>query len=90
MTEVEINHKAGIVTFVSESLPAGTQKDKVKTSWELKDSKGTIVVRSTGLQTAHILAPGKYVMTADIAGKSYKSDFSIDIGEAKTVDISPN
>ncbi len=88
LTEVEINHKAGIATFVSTTPANAKDPAKDTTRWELKDAAGATVVRSTGLRTSHILAPGDYEMTADVGGKTFKSSFKIAIGEAKTVEIS--
>lgn len=85
LTEVEINHKAGVATFAVTGSSA--DKPLPDAQWELKDGKGKIVVRSKGGAPSHVLAPGQYVMTARLEGKSYESAFRIDIGEALTVEI---
>ncbi len=86
LTEVEINHKVGLVTLLLNG--AGQANDPVK--WQLVDSKGTIVFRAEGSETAQVLVPGKYRATAEYRGKAYTSEFAVEIGEKKTVEITAN
>ena len=86
LTEVEINHKVGLVTLrLSGAAQGNASGEPVK--WQLVDSKGTIVFRAEGNETAQVLVPGSYRATAEYRGKSYSSDFAVEIGEKKTVEI---
>ncbi len=86
LTEVEINHKAGIARFRLTGAKAGAHAAKAR--WRLADAKGDTVAEADGkTMPADILAPGRYTVTAQIAGRTYRSDFDIIAGQAKDVAI---
>ena len=86
LTEVEINHKVGLVTLrLSGAARETASGGPVK--WQLFDSRGAIVFRAEGRETAQVLLPGRYRAMAEYRGKSYTSEFTVEIGEKKTVEI---
>ncbi len=86
LTEVEINHKVGIVSFRLKNPPdEASGKSSVK--WQLVDGKGNIIVRTDGNEMKQILAPGSYRIMVEHKGKSYTSEFMVEIGETKAVEI---
>lgn len=86
LTAVEINHKVGLVTLrLSGAAQETASGGPVK--WQLVDSGGAIVFRAEGRETAQVLLPGRYRAMAEYRGKSYTSEFTVEIGEKKTVEI---
>lgn len=85
LTEVEINHKAGIVHLgFSRHDTDGPPKT---VQWQLSDASGTIVMRADGARVSQILAPGAYIAEVDYGGKKFKAEFEVDIGETREVNI---
>jgi len=85
LTEVEINHKAGIVRFNLIDKDSGEPVGKAM--WQLVDGKGKLVTETDGPAPQHILAPGSYTITARHGAKSYSSAFDVSAGEIKAVKI---
>ena len=86
LTEVEINHKVGIVSFRLNAPPKNASGDNA-IKWQLVDAKGNIIVRADGKEMVQILAPGSYRIMVEHLGKSYTSEFMVEIGETKAVEI---
>jgi hypothetical protein len=81
LTEVEINHRAGIVLA---RFPADSRL-KGPISWRLTDRAGKTLTRGRGGKIMRIVAPGAYRLAATRAGKIFTARFSIKTGARKTV-----
>jgi hypothetical protein len=79
LSTLDISHKVGIARL---SL-AGTPSKEV--TWSVEDRHGFTVAARNGRDTAVILIPGDYTVTADIGGKSLKGAFTIAAGQSRDV-----
>jgi hypothetical protein len=85
LTEASVSHSAARVTFKlvtrlgGEALP--------DTQWAVHTPDGQLVMQSVGALPTHILAPGKYFVTAKSASGVYKRDFSLANGDVAQVEV---
>jgi len=86
LTAVEINHKAGVLTLKVDD-PGGTQSSTTKPNMVVFDKNGILVTRVRGDKATTILAPGRYTVSAERAGKTVTTDIDIRIGEDKAVSL---
>jgi Ca-activated chloride channel family protein len=85
LTEVEINHKAGIVHLGFARHDTDGPPESVQ--WQVNDSNGAVIMRANGARISQILAPGDYIAEVDYGGRKFEARFEIDIGETKEVNI---
>lgn len=85
LTAVEVNHKAGVLTLKVND-PNG-QAAKAKANLVVFDENGTLVTRVRGGKTTTILAPGRYTVSAEQAGRKVTTDVNIRIGEDKALNL---
>lgn len=85
LTEVEINHKAGIVHLGFARHDTDGPPKTVE--WQINDSTGAVVMRAGGARVSQILAPGAYTAEVDYGGRKFEARFEIDIGETREVNI---
>jgi hypothetical protein len=84
-TEATIKQTGSKTTFkLVQSLGGEALAD---TKWTVLTSAGDVVKENAGALPTHILAPGSYAVVADHAGVSYTRKFSIELGEAKQVEV---
>jgi hypothetical protein len=85
LTEVEINHKAGIVHLGFARHDTDGPPKTVQ--WQINDSNGAVIMRADGARISQILAPGAYIAAVDYGGRKFEAKFEIDIGETREVNI---
>ena len=85
LTAVEVNHKAGVLTLKIHGGDGDTPADK--TDLVVFDENGALVTRARGGKTTTILAPGRYTVSAEQAGRKVTTDFDIRIGEDKALNL---
>ena len=85
LTEVEINHKAGIVHLGFARHDTDGPSETVQ--WQINDSNGAVIMRADGARISQILAPGAYIAAVDYGGRKFEARFEIDIGETREVNI---
>jgi hypothetical protein len=85
LTEVEINHKAGIVHLGFARHDTDGPSETVQ--WQINDSNGSVIMRADGARISQILAPGAYIAAVDYGGRKFEARFEIDIGETREVNI---
>jgi hypothetical protein len=85
LTEVEINHKAGIVHLGFARHDTDGPPKAVQ--WQINDSNGAVIMRADGARISQILAPGAYIAAVDYGGRKFEAEFEIDIGETREVNI---
>lgn len=85
LTAVEVNHKAGVLTL--EVTAAAEPADTTGVNMVVFDAEGRLVVRLKGSSGIAVLAPGRYTVSAELAGRKTTQDVEIRIGEAKTLDL---
>jgi len=81
LTEVEINHKSGIVSL---KLPGNTSSEL---EVQILDASNKSVISQSAQTGSYVLAPGTYTAVAKIGDKSSKTPFKVKEGEAKEVVI---
>jgi hypothetical protein len=85
VTEATIKQTGAKTTFkLVQSLGGEALAD---TKWTILTSAGDVVKENAGALPTHILAPGSYAVVADHGGLSYTRKFSIELGEAKQVEV---
>lgn len=85
LTETTVTHTGGKATFKLVTRSGGEAVPD--TRWTVKTADGEIVKESVGALPTHILAPGKYVVTASSGGHLYRSDFEIKDGDVISVEV---
>ena len=85
LTAVEVNHKAGVLSLkIDDDADAPST---AKTNLVVVDDDGNLVARARGDAVQTILAPGRYSITVERAGKKVTEDFDIRIGESKAINL---
>ena len=85
VTEATLKQTGSKTTFkLVQSLGGEALAD---TKWTILTSAGDVVKENAGALPTHILAPGSYAVVADHGGLSYTRKFSIELGEAKQVEV---
>ena len=88
LTAVEVNHKAGVLSLkIDDDADAPST---AKTNLIVFDDDGNLVARARGDDVQTILAPGRYSITVERAGKKVTEDFDIRIGESKAIELDLN
>ena len=88
LTAVEVNHKAGVLSLkIDDDADAPST---AKTNLVVFDDDGNLVARARGAAVQTILAPGRYSITVERAGKKVTEDFDIRIGESKAIELNLN
>jgi hypothetical protein len=85
LTEATVTHTGGKATFKLVTHPGGEATPD--TRWTVQTADGEIVKESVGALPTHILAPGKYVVTASSAGHLFKNSFTINDGDVTNVEV---
>ncbi|HVJ76728.1 MAG TPA: hypothetical protein VM620_02755 [Hyphomicrobium sp.] len=85
LTETTVTHTGGKATFKLVMRSGGEAVPD--TRWTIQTAEGEPVKESVGALPTHVLAPGKYIVTASSAGHLFKSDFEIHDGDIKDVEV---
>lgn len=85
LTETTVTHSGGKATFKLVTRPGGEAMPD--TRWTIQTDEGEVVKESVGALPTHVLAPGKYVVTASSGGHLYKSSFEIADGDIRSVEV---
>jgi hypothetical protein len=80
-----VTHTGGQATFKLVTRSGGEAVPD--TRWTIQTDDGQMVKESVGALPTHVLAPGKYIVTASSGGHLYKSDFEIADGDTKNVEV---
>jgi hypothetical protein len=88
ISEAQITHAAGRVTFKLVAKPGG--EALADTRWTISTLAGAMVKESAGAVPAHFLAPGNYSAVARSGPKSYRRDFSVTTGDNVELEIVMN
>lgn len=85
LTETTVTHTGGKATFKLVMRSGG--EAVTDTRWTIQTADGKLVKESVGALPTHVLAPGKYIVTASSAGHLFKNDFEIHDGDIKDVEV---
>ena len=85
LTETTVTHTGGKVTFKLVTRSGGEAMPD--TRWTVQTADGEIVKESVGALPTHILAPGKYIVTASSGGHLFKNSFEIKDGDVINVEV---
>lgn len=85
LTETTVTHTGGKATFKLVTRSGGEAMPD--TRWTIHTEDGEMVKESVGALPTHVLAPGKYVVTASSGGHLYKNHFEIADGDIKSVEV---
>jgi hypothetical protein len=85
LTETTITHTGGKATFKLVTRAGGEAVPD--TRWTVQTDDGEMVKESVGALPTHVLAPGKYIVTAASGGHLFKNHFEIKDGDVKSVEV---
>jgi hypothetical protein len=85
LTETTVTHTGGKATFKLVTRSGGEAMPD--TRWTIQTEDGEMVKESVGALPTHVLAPGKYVVTASSGGHLFKNHFDIKDGDVKNVEV---
>jgi hypothetical protein len=85
LTEAGITHHAGRVTLKLVARTGG--EALADTQWTIATPQGASVKESVGAFPTHLLAPGTYVAIARNAGRLFRRDFVVRLGEVLQVEV---
>jgi len=85
LTEATISHAAGKVAFKLVDQPGGEALPGTK--WTIRTEQGDLVKQSVGALPSHVLAPGRYTVSANSFGKTYEKTFSVENGQMASVEV---
>lgn len=85
LTETSVMHAGGKATFKLVTRSGGEAMPD--TRWIVQTADGEIVKEMVGALPTHILAPGKYIVTASSGGRLYKSNFELKDAEVANVEV---
>jgi hypothetical protein len=85
LTEATVTHTGGKATFKLVTRSGGEAMPD--TRWTIQTEDGEMVKESVGALPTHVLAPGKYIVTASSGGHLYKNHFEISDGDIKNVEV---
>lgn len=85
LTETTVAHTGGKATFKLVTRAGGEAVPD--TRWTIQTEDGEMIKESVGALPTHVLAPGKYVVTASSAGHLFKNHFEIKDGDVKSVEV---
>jgi hypothetical protein len=85
LTETTVTHKGGKATFKLVTRAGGEAMPD--TRWTIQTEGGEVVKESVGALPTHVLAPGKYVVTASSGGQIFQNNFEIKDGDNISVEV---
>jgi hypothetical protein len=85
LTETTVTHAGGKASFKLVTRAGGEAVPD--TRWTVQTEDGEMVKESVGALPTHVLAPGKYVVTAASGGHLFKNHFEIKDGDVKSVEV---
>ena len=85
LTEATVIHETAKVTLKLVRSRGGDAM--ADTQWTIKDNIGKTIKQSAGALPSHILAPGRYTVTATSSGKAHTRAFLINNGDNVEVEI---
>lgn len=85
LTETTLTHSGGKATFKLVTRAGGEAVPD--TRWTIQTSDGDTVKESVGALPTHVLAPGKYLVTASSGGRLYQNSFEIKDGDNISVEV---
>ncbi|NOT71345.1 MAG: hypothetical protein HOP09_08740 [Hyphomicrobium sp.] len=85
LTEANVVHAAGKATFSLVTRAGGEALPD--THWTVIAANGDTVKESVGALPTHMLAPGKYTVTAKWGGQIFQSEFAVKDAETVTVEV---
>ena len=85
VTEATLIHSAAKATFRLVTRPGSEALSD--TQWSIVGAQGETVKESAGALPTHILAPGIYAVIAKRLGQSFRREFTLQAGEAVSVEV---
>ncbi|MEL6291264.1 MAG: hypothetical protein AAFQ44_05680 [Pseudomonadota bacterium] len=85
ITDARVEHDAAFVTFRLVRTPGGEAIPGA--TWAILAENGDVVRESVGALPRHILAPGRYLVSAGIEGRSWRQSFAVISGVNADVEI---
>lgn len=85
LTEVQMQHRAALVTFKLVSKQGG--EGIVDTAWSLYSSSGDVIDEMVGAFPKLVLAEGDYQISALHRGDDYPLDFHVSAGENVDIEV---
>jgi hypothetical protein len=85
LTETTVTHSGGKATFKLVTRTGGEAMPD--THWTIQTADGEMVKESVGALPTHVLAPGKYQVTASSAGHLFQNSFEIKDGDHISVEV---
>jgi hypothetical protein len=85
LTEMTVTHTGGKATFKLVTRTGGEAMPD--TRWTIATDDGETVKESVGALPTHVLAPGKYLVTASSGGHLFQNSFEIKDGDNISVEV---
>jgi uncharacterized protein with FMN-binding domain len=85
LTETQVAHSGGTATLKLVARRGGEAVPD--TRWIIRTAAGEVVKESVGALPAHVLAPGKYIVTASSAGNVYRQEFEVKDSQVTSVEV---
>ena len=85
LTEAAVNHSSGKVTFKLVRKEGG--EALARTRWHIQTTDGKTVTKSIGAFPTHILAAGRYIISANHDGRNFKGQFDVIAGDIKQIEV---
>ncbi|HEY8128819.1 MAG TPA: hypothetical protein VIF39_08930 [Hyphomicrobium sp.] len=85
LTETTVTHSGGKVTFKLVTRSGGEAMPD--THWTIQTEDGETIKESVGALPTHVLAPGKYQVTATSGGHLFQNSFEIKDGDNVSVEV---
>ncbi len=85
LTETTLTHAGGKATFKLVTRTGGEAMPD--TRWTIQTEGGEMVKESVGALPTHVLAPGKYLVTASSGGHIFQNTFEIKDGDNISVEV---
>lgn len=85
LTEATISHAAARATF--KLVEKAGSEAIADTKWRIETDGGQLVKENAGAFPTHMLAPGKYIVTASHAGNIYRREFELSDGAQEQIEV---
>lgn len=85
LTEATVSHSAARATF--KLVEKAGSEAIADTKWRIETNDGLLVKENAGAFPTHMLAPGKYTVTARHAGNVYRREFELADGAQEQIEI---
>lgn len=85
LTETTVTHSGGKATFKLVTRSGGEAMPD--TRWTIQTDDGEMIKESVGALPTHVLAPGKYEVTASSGGHIFQKTFEIKDGDNVSVEV---